>query len=218
MNRPAKTSRGAPHRRMSVDQRREQIMNAARDLANAEGFHAVTLDRVAEACGITRTLIYQQFGNLSGLLLAMVDREYARAAHDFAKATKREPVSGQSRYAAGVAGVLEAVDASPATWRMLLMPSQGGPPELYERLEQARDLTQEYLAAGLKEAGVRSSGFAAADPELAVRMLLAVSQELVHLRLTKPKVYTVQRLVAQAERLIEAMFPEGSAAPQTRSR
>ena len=38
-------------------------------------------------------------------------------------------------------------------------------------------------------------------------MLLAVSQELVHLRLTKPRVYTIDRLVAQAERLIEVMFP-----------
>ena len=206
MNPPAARPEGSPRRRMSVEKRREQIMDAARDIANDEGFHAVTLDRVAEACGITRTLIYQQFGNLSGLLVAMVDREYARAAQDFRDAGKRPPKKGQSRYAAGVAGVLEAVDASPATWRMLLMPSQGGPPELYERLEQARDLTQEYLAAALREEGIASSNFANPDPELAVRMLLAVSQELVHLRLTKPQVFTVERLVAQAERLIEVMF------------
>ncbi|MBO6667609.1 TetR/AcrR family transcriptional regulator [Parvibaculum sp.] len=207
MNSSAAKNQGTPRRRMTVEKRREQIMDAARDIANAEGFHAVTLDRVAEACGITRTLIYQQFGNLSGLLVAMVDREYTRAARDFAEAAKRPPRKGQSRYGAGVAGVLEAVDASPATWRMLLMPSHGGPPELYERLEQARDLTQEYLAAALREAGVNSSNFANPDPELAVRMLLAVSQELVHLRLTKPRVYTINRLVAQAERLIEVMFP-----------
>ncbi|MEP5261974.1 MAG: hypothetical protein ABJQ72_05230, partial [Nitratireductor sp.] len=156
---------------------------------------------------ITRTLIYQQFGNLSGLLLAMVDREYARAAEDFAKAASRTPVKGQSRYAAGVAGVIEAVDASPATWRMLLMPSQGGPPELYERLEQARDLTQEHLASALAAGGVDAANTANPDPELAVRMLLAVSQELVHLRLTRPKTHTPERLVAQAEWLIKVMFP-----------
>ena len=80
MNSSAAKNRGTPRRRMTVEKRREQIMDAARDIANAEGFHAVTLDRVAEACGITRTLIYQQFGNLSGLLVAMVDREYTRAA------------------------------------------------------------------------------------------------------------------------------------------
>ena len=122
MNSSAAKNRGTPRRRMTVEKRREQIMDAARDIANAEGFHAVTLDRVAEACGITRTLIYQQFGNLSGLLVAMVDREYTRAARDFAEAAKRPPRKGQSR-------------------------------------------------------------------------------------LTKPRVYTIDRLVAQAERLIEVMFP-----------
>lgn len=211
MNRTAKAgpkaTKDTPRRRMSVEKRRDQIMDATRDVADAEGFHAVTLDCIAEACGISRTVIYQQFGNLSGLLLAMVDREYARAAEGFAKAATRKPVKGQSRYAAGVAGVLEAVDASPATWRMLLMPSQGGPPELYERLEQARDLTQEHLAAALKAGGIDAASTANPDPELAVRMLLAVSQELVHLRLTRPSTHTPERLVAQAEWLIKVMFP-----------
>ena len=192
---------------MSLEMRREQIMDATRDLADSEGFHAVTLDRVAEICGISRTVIYQQFGNLSGLLLAMVDREFKKAADDFLKASERVPAKGQSRYAAGVAGVLEAVDASPATWRMLSMPSQGGPPELYERLGQAREMTEEHLAAGLEKEGFEASRLANPDKELAVRMLLAVSEQFVHLRLTDPQTYTTERLVAQAEWLFRAMFP-----------
>lgn len=208
MNRTVTAKKAAPRRRMSVEKRREQIMDVARDLVDAEGFHAVTLDRVAETCGISRTVIYQQFGNLSGLLLAMVDREYASAAEAFLEAGQRKPAKGQSRYAAGVAGVLEAVDASPATWRMLLMPSQGGPPELYERLDEAREMTQAHFAAGLKAEGIDGPGLANPDPELAVRMLLAVSEQFVHLRLTDPKTYTVERLVAQAEYLFNAMFPQ----------
>jgi AcrR family transcriptional regulator len=192
---------------MSLEMRREQIMDATRDLADSEGFHEVTLDRVAEICGISRTVIYQQFGNLSGLLLAMVDREFKKAADDFLKASERVPAKGQSRYAAGVAGVLEAVDASPATWRMLSMPSQGGPPELYERLGQAREMTEEHLAAGLEKEGFEASRLANPDKELAVRMLLAVSEQFVHLRLTDPQAYTTERLVAQAEWLFRAMFP-----------
>jgi len=192
---------------MSLEMRREQIIDATRDLADSEGFHAVTLDRVAEVCGISRTVIYQQFGNLSGLLLTMVDREFKKAAEDFLKASERVPAKGQSRYAAGVAGVLEAVDASPATWRMLSMPSQGGPPELYERLGQAREMTEEHLAAGLEKEGFEASRLANPDKELAVRMLLAVSEQFVHLRLTDPQTYTTERLVAQAEWLFRAMFP-----------
>ena len=201
------TSQGTRRQRMSVEDRREQILDVTRDMADREGFYAVTLDRVAGACSITRTVIYQQFGNLADLLLAMVDREYERAAESFERAAERVPAKGQSRYGAGVAGMLEAVDASPATWRMLLMPSQGGPPELYERLEQGRALTRAHFSQALAKEGMGSSPKANPDPELAVHMLLAVSEELVHLRLTDPKIYTTERLLAQAEWLFKAMFP-----------
>ena len=207
MQQAKNTSERTRRRRMSVEDRREQILDVTRDLADAEGFYAVTLDRVAGACGITRTVIYQQFGNLSDLLLAMVDREYDRAAESFAQASARASGRGGSRYAAGVAGVLEAVDASPATWRMLLMPSQGGPPELYDRLDQARELTRAHFAQALAREGTGMSAKANPDMEMAVHMLLAVSEELVHLRLTDPEAYTTERLIAQAEWLFKAMFP-----------
>ncbi|PWR19023.1 TetR family transcriptional regulator [Zavarzinia compransoris] len=191
---------------MSVDERRDQILDAVRDLVDAEGFHAVAMDRIAQACGITRTLIYQQFGNLPGLLLAMVDREFGRAAAAFQRAERRPPAPGQSRFAAGVAGVLEAVDADPATWRMLLMPSQGGPPELYERLEQARSLTRAHMNEALLAADPALSSLTNPDRALAIAMLHTMSQELVRLRLRDPAAYTAERLLAQAEWMNKAMF------------
>lgn len=191
---------------MSVEMRREQILDAVRDLVDREGFHAVTLDRIAQACGITRTLIYQQFGNLSGLLLAMVDREFERAADAFLKAGDRAPEKGQSRFAAGVAAVLEAVDAAPATWRMLLMPSQGGPPELYDRLAQGRALTRAHLDAVLAAADPSTYCLTNPDRELAIGVMHAVSQELVRLRLENPRAYTVERLLVQAEWFSRSLF------------
>ncbi|MCF4165056.1 TetR/AcrR family transcriptional regulator [Zavarzinia compransoris] len=201
-----RTAKTPPRRRMSLEKRRGQIMDAARDVAVTEGFHAVTLERIARACGITRTLIYQQFGNLPGLLLAMVDREFERAGAGFERAAQRPPARGQSRFAAGVAGVLEAVDAAPATWRMLLMPSQGGPPELHERLEEARHLTRAHMEAAMLTADPDLSHLANPDRELAIRMLHAVSEDLVRLRLTDPETYSVDRLLVQAEWLAKAMF------------
>ncbi|PWR19391.1 TetR/AcrR family transcriptional regulator [Zavarzinia aquatilis] len=191
---------------MSVGLRREQILDTVRDLVDAEGFHAVSLDRVAKACGITRTLIYQQFGNLPALLLAMVDREFGRAAAAFLAAGSRPPAPGQSRFAAGVAGVLEAVDAAPATWRMLLMPGQGGPPELYSRLDEARALTRAHMDAALQAADPALTSLANPDRELAIALLRALSEELVRLRLRDPDAYTVERLLAQAEFFARAMF------------
>lgn len=196
---------------MSVEDRREQILDAVRDLVDREGFHSVTLDRIAQACGITRTLIYQQFGNLSGLLLTMVDREFERASTAFQQATTRPPARGQSQFAAGVAAVLEAVDADPATWRMMLMPSQGGPPELYERLARGRALTRAHLDGVLDAADPASFSLTNPDRELAISLLHAASEELVRLRLEDPQAHTIERLLVQAEWLSHALFRKPAA-------
>lgn len=216
MNRTATTADRAPRRRMSVDRRREQILDAVRAVVDAEGFHAVTLERIAAACGITRTLIYQLFGNLADLLLAMVDREFARAAAGFLAAGQRAPAPGQSRFAAGVAGVLDAVDAAPATWRMLLMPGEGGPPELHARLAEARALTRAHMNEALQAADPALASLANPDRELAIALLHVMSEELVRLRLQDPATYTVERLLAQAEFLARAMFRKTLAAGPAR--
>ncbi len=72
--------------RMSAADRRAQLLDATRRVADAEGFGAVTIERIAAECGVTRTLIYQQFTSLGGLLEALVDREFARASHAFLRA------------------------------------------------------------------------------------------------------------------------------------
>ena len=113
--------------RMRAEQRREQLLDATRQLVDAEGFAAVTIEAVAQRCGVTRTLVYQQFGSLAGLLVAMVDREYLHAAAGFLAAIRRAPAPGETPFTAALSGVLDAVDAAPATWRMFLMPSEGGP-------------------------------------------------------------------------------------------
>lgn len=212
----ASVKKPPPRRRMATGLRREQILDAVRDLVDAEGFHAVTMDRIAQACGITRTLIYQQFGNLSGLLLAMVDREFQRAARAFERAQQRPPAPGQSRFAAGVAGVLEAVDMDPATWRMLLLPGQGGPPELYERLQVARDLTRSHLNDALLAADPTLSSLTNPDSELAIAMLQSISEELVRLRLRDPVAYSTERLLAQAEWFARTLFGRRGTGDQPR--
>lgn len=76
---------------------------------------------------------------------------------------------------------------------MFLMPSEGGPPELYERLAQARSSVRTYLAdALLARARVP-------DKDLTVRMIHAASNEIVRLRLSEPDIYTVDRLLAQVD-------------------
>src|SRR5881227_2261995 len=68
-----------PRRRMRASDRREQILDIAHAIVDAEGFHAATINRIAAEAGVTRTVIYQQFGDLSSLFIALLDREADRA-------------------------------------------------------------------------------------------------------------------------------------------
>lgn len=196
----------ATRQRMSAESRRDQILDVARQVVDAEGFHAASIERIAQECGITRTLIYQQFGSLSGMLVAMVDREFQHATAGFMLAIQRQPPSDKEKFTAALAGMLDAVDAAPATWRMFLMPPEGGPPELFERLAKSRALTLSYISMALEASGLEKTIIVSEDRELTIRMMYAVAEELVKLRLQDPTTYTTTRLLAQAEWLSRALF------------
>src|SRR3954471_16241149 len=60
--------------RMTGSARREQILDVTEAVVEADGFHAVSIDRVAREAGITRPVVYTHFGDREGLLHALVDR------------------------------------------------------------------------------------------------------------------------------------------------
>jgi AcrR family transcriptional regulator len=51
-----------------VEETRERIIDAARQLFSESGFHAVTLDDVARRAGVARATVYYQFESKYGLL------------------------------------------------------------------------------------------------------------------------------------------------------
>jgi len=185
----------ATRRRLSGPRRRAQILDVTRRIVVEQGYHAVTFERVAAECGVTRTVLYQQFDSLPRLLIALLDREVEHAFAGFRQAVARPVPPGEDPFTAGLAGVLEAVDAAPATWRMLMLPAEGGPPELHQRLARARAVTRSHLH---KITGHQD------DPELSIRVLHALADELVRLRLTDPEHHPVERLLAQSRRIARA--------------
>ncbi|MFC9897104.1 TetR/AcrR family transcriptional regulator [Nocardia sp. NPDC127579] len=185
---------------MTADARRQQILDTAHAIITAEGFHAATPNRIADAAGINRSLLYQQFGDPAGLFIALIDREAARAAAQFAQAVGGAVDENPALRAFDT--VLEAVDAHPATWRLFLFPPQGAPPELYERLAHAQAVVREYFVTKLLQFDPEMQ-----DPEYTARVLQAASRELLQLRLTEPETATRERLRAMARRLGSELLP-----------
>ncbi|MVU76927.1 TetR family transcriptional regulator [Nocardia sp. ET3-3] len=188
---------------MSAENRREQILDITHAIVDAEGFHAATPNRIAEAAGITRPVLYQQFGDLAGIFVALIDREAARAATQFAEAILQpRETDDPDPFIGAFAGAIRAIDSHPATWRLFLFPPAGAPPELHRRLAESQEAVRDFLEHELLQAFPRLP-----DPEYTARILHASGRELLQLRLTDPANATVARLIALVRHLRTNVLP-----------
>ena len=67
----------APRRRLTAQQRREQLIEVARSVFAVKGYEAATVEEIAERAGVTKPVVYQHFGGKEGLYAVVVDREVA---------------------------------------------------------------------------------------------------------------------------------------------
>ena len=192
--------------RMTGEQRREQLLDVCAAIVDTEGFHAVSIERVATESGITRTVIYQQFGSLGGMLDAMIERAGNRAGKAFVEATS---AGDHPSFRNAMARVIAAVDADPATWRLFLATPDIGPPSLAARLDRGRALIRDYSMKSIR----CRPGKATDDPELTARMLQAIADELVRLRLADPAVYTIERILTQVDLFAQAILGPRHSSP-----
>jgi AcrR family transcriptional regulator len=61
------------NRRLTAEQRRQQLFAVALELFAVRGYRATTMDDIAEAAGVTKPLVYQHFSSKRALYLELVD-------------------------------------------------------------------------------------------------------------------------------------------------
>ncbi len=189
--------------RMSAEQRREQLLDVAREIVGEQGFHGISIEAVARRAQISRPIVYGHFGDLATLLEAMVEREGERALaqlDDVLPATVAAADDPRAELLGALRAYLEAVAANPVTWRLVLVPPEGAPAVLRERIAEGRDAVVVALARAVGP-GV-APGDESPDPQLTARMLSAVADESARLMLTDPAEYPVERLLAHADWLL----------------
>lgn len=197
-----------PKQRMSAEARREQLIDVTKEIVGDQGFHAVSIEAVARRAGITRPIVYGHFDDLPALLEAMVEREGSRALAQLAEVLPGKlaaDASPREDLLAALRGYLEAVSADPVTWRLVLMPPEGAPAVLRERITAGRDAVVLALAEVVRPG--LGPGTESPDPQLTARTLSAVSDEAARLLLTDPGEYPIERLVAHADWLLGRLDP-----------
>jgi AcrR family transcriptional regulator len=186
---------------MTGSARREQILDVTEDIVEAAGFHSVSIDRVARESGITRPVVYTHFGDLEGLLGALVDRGNRRTLDALAQIVPTEPGGEPEHVLLGsLERFLETVRDDPATWRLALLPPESAPRLLAERIARDRSNVVRALATV-----VRPWLEGEADPVLVARSLVAIAEESARVVLEDPRAATVKRVVENSRWLFRRL-------------
>ncbi len=73
--------------RLTAAARREQLLDVALEVFSRNGFHATSMNEVADAAGVTKPVLYQHFASKRELYLALLQEEGARLLAAIAEAT-----------------------------------------------------------------------------------------------------------------------------------
>jgi AcrR family transcriptional regulator len=198
--------------RLPPEVRRRELLDAALDAIYEEGFQAVTVEAVVRRAGVTRPVLYDLFGDLDGLLLALIDREEEAALTPLLAimdAAPRDDADPEEVLVEGVQAFLEAVRGAPRTWRLVLMPPHGGSPELRERITASRRMLADRLTALLDWGVAKRGGPAGLDHALAARLIVAAGEDAARLTLLHSRRYPPERMAGLARAGV-GLLPAGA--------
>jgi AcrR family transcriptional regulator len=184
-------------------------MDATLRIAGTGGFVELTVDAIAAEAGITRPVVYDLFGDLGGVLAAVVAEASERAAAQIDEAL---PVLGEDSAPSAMLErafltMLRAVRKDPAIWRLILMPPEGAPPEIRDAIARQR-LDTLTRVTPLVEWGLGRLGVSGAQPAVIARVLIATAEEMGRLVLDHPRRYPPERIAGALGGLM-AVLPDG---------
>ncbi len=184
--------------RRSAAERRDQLLDVTSRQLGERGFHGLSIESVAAAAGVTRATVYLHFSDLRQLLETVIDSETSRALAQFSETALTPLDEGDPRelMLEALEAFLRAVRSRPATWRLILMPPEGAPQQLRDRIAAGRVIALERLTAAVAPLADRNPEMP--DAELTARILSALSDEYARLVLTDADAYPVSRLIGHA--------------------
>lgn len=194
--------------RMPIEQRREQLLDAAIQVIARDGYGRLSIDAIAREADVTRPVVYGAFDGLEPLLYALLERQEQRALE---QVTGLLPLDldlqdPDAFVAATVRRMVEIVGGDPLTWRPILLAPEGTPTPVRERIARDREVVRERVAV-LLEAGLALRGGPDLDAEIVSHALMAILEHFGRLIVEDPDRFEVERLVATVQAVLGSLRP-----------
>ncbi len=143
--RPATRGQRLPRR-----ERRAQLMDAAREVFVASGFHAAAMDDIAEVAGVSKPVLYQHFPGKLELYLALLD-----ASSDALVAAVEEALASTAdnklRVQATVQAYFDFVDDPGGAFRLIFESDLTNETAVRERVDRTNDRCAELVSKVIAE-------------------------------------------------------------------
>lgn len=133
--------------RLTLDERREQLIRLGEELFSARPFDEVSIDVIAERAGISTGLLYHYFGSKRGYYVAVVRAGIA----DLRRAIAVPP--GPRRTLRSLDAYLAYVEAHAAGYLQLMGAGVGADPEVAAIVDALRREQAARVLEGLEQAG-----------------------------------------------------------------
>lgn len=139
----AGTERPVKRRRLSVEDRRAELLRTCLDLLGVRPWDEVTMAEVAEAAGVSKPLLYHYFSTKTDLYRATV----VAAADELREATRPDPdLPVGPRMRAALDAHLDWIDAHALAYRAVIQGALSSDPVVQEEVERSRAETIDRLA------------------------------------------------------------------------
>ena len=193
---------------MPIEERREQLLDAALAVIVSDGYDRVSIDAIAKRAGVARSVVYGAFENLNALLTALLDRQQARAYERLLRTVPdadvpHDPAAFASEAVRRMADMLHQ---DPDTWRLILLPPGNMPVVVRDRIEADRErfrlLVERWLSLALAD---RSDP--GLDAQVLAHALVACAEHFGRVALTEPEKFDLPRLTGQVRVILGALWP-----------
>jgi AcrR family transcriptional regulator len=158
-----------------TERNRSLVLDAARDVFMARGYHAATLEQIAESAGFSRGVVYSQFESKADLFLSLLEARIEERAARHGNLVARLGRSGGVR---ALAEHLAGEDRADPRWALLVAEFRvhaARDPELNSRYAAAHARTVEALADSLVAVAERSGEQLRLAPSVLAEVMLALA-------------------------------------------
>lgn len=168
---PSSESASASGARLPREERRAQVLRAAREVFVAQGYHTAAMDDIAERAGVSKPVLYQHFPGKLDLYVALLDDGIAVLLETLRTAIEAT-TDNKQRVRGAISAYFAFVDDPDGAYRLVFESDLTNEPAVRYRVEAADDACSLILGEVIAE----DTGLSLTQAELLAAGLLGMAQ------------------------------------------